>query len=345
MRLSLHLAYWGVGPGADELAPLAQLAEELGYDTLWIGEAYGSDVATCLGWVAAHTERIGLGSAIAQMPARPPAAAAMMAASLDTLSKGRMRLGLGPSGPQVSEGWYGQPFNPQLQRTREYVDIVRAALRREQLTYDGEQFKLPTGGQRPIKLIIGPCQEHLPVYLPAIGPNSTRLVGEIADGWLPIFVAPEQLDSVREDLDAGIQAAGRQREDVKVAPTVYGRIEPETDRARDALREVTALYAGGMGSRKKNFYNALMASYGFEDAARSVQDLYLEGRKEEAAAALPAELLDLIGLCGTGDIVSARLRAYAEAGVDEVLVSIVASGLEDRLEQIRRFARAGGLTS
>lgn len=340
MRISLHLAYWGVGPGPTELVPLAREAEALGYGTLWVGEAYGSDVAVTLGWIAAHTQTIGLGTAIAQIPGRTAAGTAMMAATLDTLSGGRLRLGLGPSGPQVAEGWHGQPFNPQLQRTREYVDVVRAALRREPLRYDGETLQLPGGGQRAIKLLIAPQQETVPIYLPSIGPNATRMVGEIADGWLPIFFSPEHVGVIRETLDEGIAAAGRQTADVQVAPTVYARIEEDLDAARDATREVTALYVGGMGSRAKNFYNAQMVRYGFDDAAREVQDLYLDGRKAEAAAALPVELLDTVGLCGPVDRVADRLAAYRDAGVDELLISIIADGIEDRLAQLRLFAQA-----
>ncbi|MCW3039409.1 MAG: putative F420-dependent oxidoreductase [Solirubrobacterales bacterium] len=343
MRISLHLAYWGVGPGAHELAPVAREAERLGYDCIWIGEAYGSDVATCLAWVAAATQTISIGSAIAQIPARSPTATAMMAASLDTLSGGRLRLGIGPSGPQVAQGWYGQPFNPQLQRTREYVELVRRTLRREPAVSDGELYPLPTGGQRPLKLITGPVQEQIPVYLPAIGPKSTHLVGEIADGWLPIFVAPEHLAEQRAELDAGLAAAGRPQDAVAIAPTAYGRIDPDPDAARDALRPVTALYTGGMGSREKNFYNALMRSYGFADDAGRVQDLYLGGKKAEAEAALPAAFIDMVGLCGTEADVARRLAEHAAAGVDELLISIIAEGLEDRLEQLRRFARAASL--
>ncbi|WP_354701556.1 Putative coenzyme F420-dependent oxidoreductase [Paraconexibacter sp. AEG42_29] len=340
MELSLHLAYWVVGPGPTELVPLAKEAEARGFSRLWVGEAYGSDVAVSLGYLAAHTETIGLGTAIAQIPGRTPAGTAMMAATLDTLSGGRLKLGLGPSGPQVAEGWHGQTFNPQLKRTREYVDVVRQALRREPLTYDGETLQLPGGGQRAIKLMIAPLQDEVPIYLPSIGPNATRMVGEIADGWLPIFFSPEHVPVIRESLDEGIAAAGRTAADVKVAPTVYGRIEDDADAARDATREVTALYVGGMGSRAKNFYNAQMVRYGFGDAARKVQDLYLDGHKDEAAAALPIELLDTVGLCGTVDSVAGRLAAYRDAGVDELLVSIVADGLDDRLEQLRRFAAA-----
>ncbi|UTI66050.1 LLM class F420-dependent oxidoreductase [Paraconexibacter antarcticus] len=340
MRVSLHLAYWGVGPGPTELVPLAEAAERLGYRRLWVGEAYGSDVAVTLGWIAAHTTTIGLGTAIAQIPGRTAAGTAMMAATLDTLSGGRLALGLGPSGPQVAEGFHGQTFNPQLKRTREYVDVVRAALRREPLSYHGETIRLPGGGQRAIKLMIAPQQDRVPIYLPSIGPNATRMVGEIADGWLPIFFSPEHVGEIRATVDEGLANAGREARDVKVAPTVYGRIEEDADAARDATREVTALYVGGMGSREKNFYNAQMVRYGYGDAAREVQDLYLDGRKDEAAAALPVDLLDRVGLCGPVDAVADRLAAFKAAGVDELLVSILADGIDDRLEQMRRFATA-----
>jgi F420-dependent oxidoreductase-like protein len=274
------------------------------------------------------------------MPARSPAMTAMTAATIDQLSGGRFRLGLGPSGPQVSEGWHGVRFARQLQRTREYVEVVRMALRRERLEYHGEtiELPLPDGPGKALKLTISPVQEEIPIYLAAIGPRNVALTGEIADGWLPVFLAPEHLDVLMAPLEEGAQRAGRTLDDFDIAPTVNVLISDDIEAARDAMRPILALYVGGMGSREKNFYNALVQRYGFEDAAREVQDLYLDGKKEEAAAALPAELIDTVTLCGPQDRVRDRLAVYAEAGVGTLGVSPMAFDAESRLEQLRLVA-------
>jgi F420-dependent oxidoreductase-like protein len=341
VRLGVNIGYWGMGlTSADQLA-IVQEAERLGYDSVWSAEAYGSDAATVLAWIAAQTTRIRIGSAIFQMPARSPAMTAMTAATLDQLSGGRFLLGLGPSGPQVAEGWHGQRFARQLQRTREYVAVVRKALARERLEFRGEtlELPLPDGPGKALKLTIGPVQERIPIYLAAIGPRATALVGEIADGWLPILLSPEHLPELRRSLDEGAERAGRTLDDgFDVAPVVNVFVSDDVERARDAMRPFVALYVGGMGSREKNFYNQLVARYGFEDAAREVQDLYLEGRREDAAAALPAELLDAVTLCGPADRVRARLRTYREAGVGTLGVSPMAFTREERLEQLRLVA-------
>jgi F420-dependent oxidoreductase-like protein len=290
-----------------------------------------------LAWLAAGTERIHLCSGIFQMPARSPAMTAMTAATIDQLSGGRFRLGLGPSGPQVSEGWHGVRFARQLQRTREYVEVVRMALRRERLEYHGEtiELPLPDGPGKALKLTISPVQEEIPIYLAAIGPKNVALTGEIADGWLPVFLAPEHLDVLMAPLEEGAQRAGRTLDDFDIAPTVNVLISDDIEAARDAMRPILALYVGGMGSREKNFYNALVQRYGFEDAAREVQDLYLDGKKEEAAAALPAELIDTVTLCGPQDRVRDRLAVYAQAGVGTLGVSPMAFDAESRLGQLR----------
>ena len=341
MRLGVNIGYWGLGlSSADQLA-IVQEAERLGYDSVWSAEAYGSDAATVLAWIAAQTSRIRIGSAIFQMPARSPAMTAMTAATLDQLSGGRFLLGLGSSGPQVAEGWHGQRFARQLQRTREYVAVVRKALARERLEFHGEtlELPLPDGPGKALKLTIAPVQERIPVYLAAIGPRNTALVGEIADGWLPILLSPEHLPELRRSLDEGATRAGRTLDDgFDIAPTVSVYVTDDLERARDAMRPFVALYVGGMGSREKNFYNQLVGRYGFEDAAREVQDLYLEGRREDAAAALPGELIDAVTLCGPADVVRARLRLYREAGVGTLSVSPMASSREERLEQLRLVA-------
>ena len=233
-------------------------------------------------------------------------------------------------------------FARQLQRTREYVEVVRMALRRERLEYHGEtiELPLPDGPGKALKLTISPVQEEIPIYLAAIGPKNVALTGEIADGWLPIFLAPEHLDALMAPLRRGRASAPGARLDdgFDIAPTVNVLISDDVEAARDAMRPILALYVGGMGSREKNFYNALVQRYGFEDAAREVQDLYLDGKKEEAAAALPAELIDTVTLCGPEDRVRDRLAVYAQAGVGTLGVSPMAFDAESRLEQLRLVA-------
>jgi F420-dependent oxidoreductase-like protein len=342
VRLGLHIGYWGLGLGPQEQLELVLEAERLGYDSVWTAEAYGSDAATILGFLAHATSRIRLGAAILQMPARSPAMTAMTAATLDQLSGGRMLLGIGSSGPQVAEGWHGQRFARQLQRTREYVAVVRMALRRERVEYHGEtlELPLPDGPGKALKLTIAPVQEHMPVYLAAIGPKNTTLAAEIADGWLPTLFAPEHVGEFRPLLEEGFARAGdgKGSGDFDIAPTVNAFITDDLESGRDAMRHYIALYVGGMGSRRQNFYNALIQRYGFEDAARQVQDLYLEGRKDEAAAALPGELIDTLTLCGPADHVRARLAAFSDAGVGTLIVSPMASTLEERRTQLRLLA-------
>src|SRR4051812_39817689 len=223
MKLGVHIGYWGLGLTSQDQLEIVREAERLGYDSVWAAEAYGSDAATILGWLAGQTERIKLGSAIFQIPGRSPAMTAMTAATLDNISGGRMLLGIGASGPQVAEGWHGQRFGRQLQRTREYVGIVRKALARERLEWEGEtyQLPLPDGPGRALKLTIKPVQERIPIYLAAIGPRNTRLAGEIADGWLPFFFAPEHVRDARELLEEGAREGGHElADDFDVAPNV-----------------------------------------------------------------------------------------------------------------------------
>jgi F420-dependent oxidoreductase-like protein len=342
MRLGVHIGYWGLGLAAAEQLELAREAERLGYHSIWTAEAYGSDAVTVLAWLAAQTERIRLGSAILQMPGRSPAMTAMTAATLDQLSGGRVLLGIGPSGPQVAEGWHGQRFGRQLQRTREYVDVVRMALRRERLVYRGEtlELPLPDGPGKALKLTIAPVQERIPIYIAAIGPKNTTLTAEIADGWIPTLFSPEHVAEFRPLLEEGFARAGANKSlaDFDIAPTVNVSVTDDVAAGRDAMRPYLALYVGGMGSRKKNFYNELVQRYGFADAAREVQDLYLEGRKQEAAAALPAELIDAVSLCGPPDVVRARLQMFRDAGVGTLMVSPMAWSFDARREQLRQVA-------
>ncbi len=340
MKLGVNVGYWGLGLTAEQQLSIVQEAERIGYDSVWAAEAYGSDAATVLAWLAAGTERIGICSAIFQIPGRSAGMTAMTAATLDQLSGGRFRLGLGPSGPQVSEGWHGVRFARQLQRTREYVEVVRTMLRRERVEYHGAtiQLPLPDGPGKALKLTISPVQEEIPIYIAAIGPKNVALTGEIADGWLPIFFSPEHVQEFRPMLEEGARRAGRSLDRFDIAPTVNVLISDDVDAARDAMRPMLALYVGGMGSREKNFYNQLMQRYGFEAEAKEVQDLYLDGRKEEAAAALPAELIDTTTLVGPRDVVRERLAVYAQAGVGTLSVSPMAFDAQTRLEQLRLVA-------
>jgi F420-dependent oxidoreductase-like protein len=342
MHLGLHIAYWGLGLDADDQLRLVLEAEDAGYDVVFVGEAYGSDAATVLTWIAARTTRIGIASGVFQIPARSAAMTAMTAATLDQLSGGRFRLGLGTSGPQVAEGWHGQRFDRPLGRTRDYVAIVRKALARERLEHDGATMTLPLpdGPGKALKLTIGPHQETIPIYLAAIGPKNTALAGEIADGWMPVLFSPGHVDHVRPLLAEGAAKAGRAVSDVRITPLVYAAVDPDLARARDALRDMTALYVGGMGSRERNFYNTLVRGYGFAEEAERVQELYLGGQKEAAKAALSDELLDTVCLCATPDTVGARLAAYAAAGVDTLLVNPIGASVEDRVRQLRAIAAA-----
>ncbi len=341
MRLGLHVGYWGLGLTADEQLGLVKAAEDAGFDSVWAAEAYGSDAVTVLAWLAGQTDRIRLGSAIFQMPARSPAMTAMTAATLDHLSDGRVLLGIGTSGPQVAEGWHGQRFANQLGRTREYVDIVRKALARERLEYHGKEYTLPLpdGPGKALKLMIGPVQERIPIYIAAIGPKNTQLTGEIADGWIPIFFSPEHVGESRALLEEGAARAGRSLNGAfDIAPSVSVCIDDDVDRARDSVRHLIALYVGGMGSREKNFYNALVRRYGFEEAAQTVQDLYLDGKKDEAAAALPPELIDTVAIVGPRDKVRDRLAVYEDAGVGTLIISTVAFDPEQRKQMVRDIA-------
>jgi F420-dependent oxidoreductase-like protein len=339
--LGVILGYWGLGlTAADQLA-MAREAERLGYDSVWVGEAYGSDAATVLGWLAAQTSTIGIGSAILQLPARSAAMTAMTAASLDVLSGGRMRLGLGPSGPQVSEGWHGVRFARQLQRTREFVEVVRMALRREHVRYEGETLTLPLpdGPGRPLKLTIATEQDRVPIYLAALGPKNVALCGEIADGWIPTLFSPDHVALFRAQLEEGAARAGRTLDRFDIAPMVNVLVTDDLVAGRDAMRPFLTLYLGGMGSRDKNFYVDLVSRYGFEAEARKVQALYLDGHKEQAAAALPDALIDSVSVVGPPAIVRERLAAFRAAGVGTLLCSALHDlPLGEKLRQLRLIA-------
>src|SRR3954469_524562 len=339
MKLGVHIGYWGLGLTREDQLAIVQEAERLDYDSVWTAEAYGSDSATILGWIAGLTTKIKIGSAIFQMPGRSPAMTAMTAATLDQLSDGRMLLGIGSSGPQVSEGWHGVRFGQQLGRTREYIASVRKARAPERLEFAGEHFTLPLpdGPGKALKLTIATVQDQIPIYLAAIGPKNTALAGEIADGWIPTLVSPEHLPELTKSLQEGAAKAGRSLDGFDIAPTVNVYVSDDIEKGRDVMRPFIALYVGGMGSRDKNFYNNLVQRYGFEDAAKKVQDLYLEGRRDEAMAALPDELIDLVSLNGPADNVRDPLRVCREAGGGTLAITPMAWTKDERIDQLQKI--------
>ena len=339
MRLGLNLGYWGMGNDADNLA-LAREADRLGYAVVWAAEAYGSDTATVLSWIAAQTSNVDVGSAVFQIPARTPAMTAMTAATLDTLSGGRMRLGLGVSGPQVSEGWHGVRFAKPLKRTREYHDIVRMALRRERVRYDGEFFQLPLpdGPGKALQLTVHPVREHIPMYLAAIGPKNLELAGELFDGWLALFFNPERSAELRQSVSTGRAKVGKTLAGFDIAPTVPVVIGDDVDQCAMPVRAYAALYIGGMGSREKNFYNQLACRMGYEEAAKEVQDKYLSKDQVGAMAAVPFDFIDQTSLIGPADRIRERLHAYADAGVGTLNVASYAGTLDERIATVRTMA-------
>jgi F420-dependent oxidoreductase-like protein len=321
MRLGLNLGYWGAGP-SDGVA-LAQEAERLGFDSVWTAESYGSDALTPLVWIGALTSRIKLGTGILQMPARAPAMAAMTAVTLDHLSGGRVLLGLGLSGPQVVEGWLGQPYGKPLTRTREYIEIVRRIWAREApLDFQGEEYHIPvqggTGLGKPLKLIVHPLRPRIPIYLAAIGPKNIELAGEIADGWLPVFLAPTKEQAYLEPLRAGL-ARRQASEPFDIAATVTVVLGDDAEACRRFVKPMLALYIGGMGARGKNFYNDLACRYGYEAAAHEIQDLYLAGQKQEAAAAVPDALVDEVALCGPKERIAELLTTWKASPVTTII--------------------------
>ena len=336
MRAGLFLAYWPWFT-PQEHVELAVLADEIGLDSVWISEAWGQDAVSVLGLLAGKTERVALGSGLFQIPARAPAATAMAAASLDVLSGGRFRLGLGVSGPQVSEGWYGVPFERPVSRTREYVEIVRTALARKTVVHEGREYRVPLDGAKPLKLLAKPVQDRIPVYLGAVGPRAVEQVGEIADGWLPFMVDPEHADALFEPLDRGLEKAGRTRADIDVAACTAMAIEDDLDAARDAVRPWLAFYFGAMGSREKNFYVELAERAGHGGSARACQDAFLGGDRERAADALTPELIDTMALATTPDELAERVAAFEAAGVDSLLVVPCGS---NRPRAVRALAEA-----
>lgn len=342
MRLGLSLGYqtaWSTP--ADHLA-LAQEADRLGYTVVWAAEAYGSDSPSMLAWMAGQTKRIDLGSAVMQIPGRTPTMTAMTAATIDALSGGRFRLGLGVSGPQVSEGWHGVRFGRPLARTREFVDIVRLAVARKEVAYAGEFYTLPLpdGPGKALRLGFHPPREHIPTYLAAVGPKNLELAGEIADGWLAVFYAPEFAEEQLVAIRAGRARVGKELAGFDVVPSVPVVIGDDVATCAELVRWYAALYIGGMGSRQQNFYNQLATRMGYGDAAREVQDLYLAKRQRDAAAAVPMELIDRTSLLGPKERIAERMREYAAAGVTTLSVTLFVADRDSGVQTLRTVAEA-----
>jgi F420-dependent oxidoreductase-like protein len=346
MRLGLNLGLFGAAV-ADNFM-LVEHAEELGYDSVWTAEAYGSDAATPLAYIAARTERIKLGTGVMQMPARTPAMTAMTAATIDQMSGGRFLLGLGVSGPQVVEGWHGRPYGKPLGVTREYVSILRQMFAREApVTHQGEYYQLPytgdgaTGLGKPLKIMSKPKNPNLPIYIAATGPKNVQLTAEIADGWLPVFFSPERSPKVFEPaLTAGFAVCGEQNKAARfdIAPSVTALVTDDLDGGRLQMKPMLALYIGGMGAKGRNFYNDLAVRYGFEEAAHNIQDLYLAGKRMEATMAVPDQLVDEVCLVGTEAMIRDRLDAWRDAGATTLII-----GTSD-LTTVRTIAEiAGGI--
>ena len=322
MRLGLSLGYAPPGTNPTQLVALAEEAERLGFDSAWAAEAWGTDAVTVLAWLGARTTTLKLGAAIMQIAARTPANTAMTAMTLDLMSGGRFLLGLGVSGPQVVEGWHGQPWGKPLAKTREYVEIVRTALRGEKLEHHGRHYDIPysardaTGLGKSLKIMGRPLRSDVPIYLAALGPKNVELAAEIADGWLPVFVSPEHFDDVfRPHL-------ARARDGFDIAAGVLIVPGDDLPACRDVVKNHLALYVGGMGARGENFYNALVCRYGYEREAAEVQELFLGGRQRDAAAVIPDSLVDEVALVGPRERLADRLDAWRACGVTTLVCQI-----------------------
>jgi F420-dependent oxidoreductase-like protein len=342
MKVSMPLSYAG---GFKQSARQAVQLEQAGLDTIWVAEAYGFDGVSLMGYLAAVTERVEIGSAILPIYTRTPTLLAMTAAGVDSLSDGRCILGLGASGPQVIEGFHGVPYTQPLARTREIVDICRRVWARERGTYEGAIYTLPlpaeegTGLGKPLKLITRPVRDRIPIYVAALGPRNVRMTAEVADGWLPLFYLPEKVDDVwGADLAAG---AAARADDLAPLEVVAGGLLAVGDDAasyRDLARPMIALYVGGMGAKGRNFYNDLACRYGFEDDAAKIQDLYLDGHKDEAAAAVPEGLLEAATICGPEGYVRDRIAAFKEAGVTSLNVTPIAEDVPALVTRLKEWA-------
>lgn len=341
MELGVNLGYWGAGNDADNLA-LAVEADRLGYQVAWVAEAYGSDAATVLAWVGAQTKTIDIGSAIFQIPGRSPANCAMTAATLDTLSGGRFRLGLGVSGPQVSEGWHGVRFDKPLARTREYSDIVKLALSRQKVKYEGQHYvlPLPDGPGKALQLTVHPVREHIPMYLAAVGPKNLELAGELFDGWLAIFYSPDHASELLASINIGRAKVGKTLEGFDVVPTMPLVVGDDPRACADAVRWYAALYVGGMGSRDKNFYNQLAVRMGFDEAAGKIQDKYLARDYDGAAQEVPYEFVDATALLGPKERIAEKMQVLAASGVTTLTVSPFGATQADKIAGLRTAVEA-----
>ncbi len=342
MRLGLHLGSLASAEHPQVQLRLTAHAEALGFDVVWAAEAYGSDSPTVLAWLAGQTRRIAVGSAVMQIPGRTPAMTAMTAASLDVLSGGRFRLGLGVSGPQVSEGWHGVRFDKPLARTREYLAVVELALSRRTVAYEGayHALPLPEGPGKSLKLTLAPAGDRIPTYLAAVGPRNLELAGELTDGWLAVFYAPDFADEQLSAVRAGRAKAGKTLEGFDVAPTFPLVVGPDPRRCADPVRGYAALYLGGMGSRAQNFYNALAVRMGYGEAAAAVQDLFLDRRQRDAMAAVPYAFLDATSLLGDRDRIAERLQVLAASGVTTCSVVPYGADVEEKLSALAVLAQA-----
>jgi F420-dependent oxidoreductase-like protein len=327
MKLGLHVGYWGAGPPPGAVESILE-AERLGYDSVWTAEAYGSDAVSPLAWWGSQTSRIKLGTNLIQLSARTPTATAMAAMTLDHLSGGRFVLGLGVSGPQVVEGWYGQPFPKPLARTREYISIIRQVLAREgPVTFDGDHYHLPfqggTGLGKPLKPTVHPLRADVPIYLGAEGPKNVALAAEIADGWFPMFFSPREQGVYQKSLDEGFGRPGARHtaDTFEIAATVPVIIHDDVEQAADMMRPVLALYVGGMGARDRNFHFDVFARMGYEGEATRIQDLYLDGKKDEAAAAVPTSMVEDVYLVGPKEKIRDDLDAWKESVVTTMLLA------------------------
>lgn len=336
MKLGFHVGYWGSGPTPGALEAVKK-AEELGFDSVWTAEAYGSDAFTPLAWYGAVTNRIRLGTNIVQMSARTPTATAMTALTLDHLSGGRFVLGLGASGPQVVEGWYGQPYPKPLARTREYVDIVRQVIAREApVTLDGQFFQLPLRGGaglgKPLKSTVHPLRKEIPIHLAAEGPKNVALAAEICDGWLPLFFSPKSNDFYQAALEEGFARPGARHtlDTFEVPASVPVIVHDDVEEAAGWIKPTLALYIGGMGAKSVNFHHDVFARLGYADVADKVQELYLAGRKDEAAAAIPTSLVEDTSLIGP----AAKIRDELTAWEDTVVTSLLLRGDAGTLARI-----------
>ncbi len=329
MKLGLNVGYFGTAI-ADDFS-IISTAEDLGFDSVWTAEAYGADALTPLAWIAAKTERIKVGSAVFQIPARTPGMTAMTASTLDIMSNGRFLLGLGVSGPQVVEGWHGRPYGKPLGVTREYVAILRKMFARDEpVSFDGDNYQLPyvgegsTGLGKPLKIMHRPKNPNLPIYIAAIGPKNVQLTAEIADGWLPVFLSPERVAEIYgPHLATGFALADdkTKADRFDIAPTLSAIVTDDLEGGRLSIKPFLALYIGGMGAKGRNFYNDLACRYGYEAEAETIQDLYLAGKKMEATMAVPDALVDELALVGTKERIADRLDAWREAGVTTMILS------------------------